>query len=87
LTTRKYDGVPQDECKVVTYWTAASEQHHFNAEVSLVRDTLHGRFKNCPNAPTKEKMRAYLKDAAPQVDYLARFLVDDLEAQLDAPAR
>src|SRR5262245_3421439 len=61
LMTRKYPGVPQDECKVVQYWTAASEQHHFNAEVSLVRDTMHGRFKACPNTPTKEKMRAYLK--------------------------
>ncbi len=87
LMTRKYDGVPQDECKVVQYWTAASEQHHFNAEVSLVRDTLRGRFKACPSAPTKEKMRAYLKDAEPQVDYLGRFLVEDLLVQFDGPAR
>ena len=55
---------------------------HFNAEVSLVRDTLHGRFKQCPNAPTKEKMRAYLRDAEPQVDYLGRFLVEDLLASV-----
>ena len=84
LMTRKYDGVSQDDCKVVQYWVAASEQHHANAEVSLVRDTLHGRFRNCPGVPTKEKMRAYLKDAKPQVDYLGGFLVEDLQVQLDA---
>jgi TPR repeat protein len=84
LMTRKYAGVPQDDCKVAQLWTMAAQQHHFNAEVSLVRDQLHGRFKACPTQLSKDEMRAFLKDAEPQVDYLARFLVDDLEAQLDA---
>ena len=83
LMTRKYAGVPQDDCKVAQLWTTAARQDHVNAAVSLVRDTLHGRFKACAAQPTKAEMRTFLKASEGKSDYLGNFLIEDLEKQID----
>jgi TPR repeat protein len=82
LMTRKYAGVPQDDCKVAQLWTTSARQGHVNAAVSLVRDTLHGRFKACKAAPTQDEMHAFLKASEGKSDYLGNFLIEDLEKQL-----
>ena len=82
LMTRKYAGVPQDDCRVAQLWIAAAKQQHFNAAVSYVRDRLHGRFKGCAVQATKEDMQTFLKESAGRAGYLGDFLVEDLQAQL-----
>lgn len=82
LMTRKYPGVPQDDCRVAQLWVASAKQQHFNAAISYVRDRLHGRFKGCAVQATKEEMQTFLKESAGRAGYLGDFLVEDLQAQL-----
>ncbi len=82
LMTRKYAGVPQDDCRVATLWIASAKQQHFNAAISYVRDRLHGRFKGCAAQASKAEMETFLKESAGRAGYLGDFLVEDLQAQL-----
>jgi TPR repeat protein len=84
LMTRKYAGVPQDDCKVAQLWAAAARQDHVNAAVSFVRDSLRGRFAACPPQADRAEMMAFLKAAAGKADYLGNFLVEDLTRELAA---
>jgi TPR repeat protein len=85
LMTRKYAGVPQDECKVAVLWTAAARQGHGNAAVSYVRDALRGRFQACSPQADRDEMRRFLKASEPGADYLGKLLIEDLEAKLNSP--
>ena len=84
LMTRKYAGVPQDDCRVAQVWAAAARQGHVNAAVSFVRDSLRGRFQGCPPQATQSEMLAFLKAAESDADYLGKFLIEDLAAALTA---
>jgi hypothetical protein len=53
-----------------------------NAAASLVRDTLHGRFKACAQQPSRDEMLGFMKASAGKSDYLGNFLIEDLTQEL-----